>query len=411
MYRVLTRTTFIQQPSTNFPTRTKTLIYNFIHSYEADDSWKDMTNKAKIILPKNVYVRDETGALVSMGALIGSPDNVNIGGFSGTAPFFLRGDKVTIEAGYAYFDARGNEVFPMNTVFQGFISQVTSKKPIELECEDNMWKLKQVIAPNKVFPAAKYNLESMVEELISGTGFKVNKTTTTSIGDFRTQNETVAEVLARLRKDFHFESYFRGSELRCGSQVYFESDAIADGKKVFKFQQNIISDDLEYRRRDDLNLSAIAYSINKKELQTTTKDGHKKTKRERLEVLVTIRPDGKVIKTPKPAGQHADYAPNTAGERRTLYFWNVGTVDDLAKLAVAELTKYFYTGMHGKFTTFGLPYVRQGDNVDILDPVLVERNGRYKVKGVRYTGGVMGLRQEIELDYLITRLDANGNSL
>lgn len=411
MYRVITRTTFEQQPSSSFPTRNKTLIYNFIHKYEAESSWKDLTDKAKIILPKNVYVRDSTGAIVSMGALVGSPDNVNIGGFSSNEPIFLRGDKVKIEAGYAYFDLRHNEIFPINTVFEGFISQVTSKKPIELECEDNMWKLKQVVAANKVFPAAKYKLEDILRELLTGTGFTVNSLTNTSIGDFRTQNETVAEILARLRKDYHFESYFRGSELRCGSVVYVEADAIADGKKVFRFQQNIISDDLEYRRRDDLNLSAIAYSINKKELDTTTKDGHRKTKRERLEVLVTIRPNGSVVQTPKPPGQHADYAPNTAGERRTLYFWNVSTIAELAKLAQQELTKYFYTGLHGNFTTFGLPFVRQGDNVDILDPILIERNGRYKVKAVKYSGGVGGLRQEIQLDYLIARLDAKGNAI
>lgn len=411
MYRVLSKITFVQQPSGSFPSRNKTIIYDFVHSYEAESSWKDLTDKAKIILPKNVYVRDSTGKLISLGAPLGSPDNVNIGGFSSTTPLFMRGDQVTIAAGYAYFDSRGNEVFPVNTIFEGFISQVTSKKPVELECEDNMWKLKQLIAPNKVFPASKYTLEGILKELLAGSGFTVNSTTDTSFGDFRTQNETVAEVLARLRKDYHFESYFRGNELRCGSIVYLEKDAIADGPKVFRFQQNIISDDLDYRRRDDINLSAIAYSINKKELQVMTKDGHLKTKKERLEVLVTIRPDGKVVSTPKPAGQKADYAPNTAGERRTLYFWNVTDISLLEKLAADELTKYFYTGFRGKFITFGLPYVRQGDNVDIIDPILIERSGRYKVKSVKYSGGVAGLRQEIELDYLITRLDVKGNAI
>ena len=55
--------------------------------------------------------------------------------------------------------------------------------------------------------------------------------------------------------------------------------------------------------------------------------------------------------------------------------------------------------------------MQQGDNVDILDDVLPERNGRYKVKAVKYKGGVGGLRQEIHLDYQITKLDANGNPI
>ncbi len=401
--RCYTKITFVQVATDAYKNRTNTLIYNFVNAFECSDSWAELTNKATITLPKNVFVRDQNNTLIPLGGT-----NINLGGFGSGVPLFLRGDKVTIEAGYRYFDNAQKETLTTSVLFKGYISAVTSKKPVVLECEDNMWRLKQTIAPNKVFPAKSYSLEGVLTELLQGTGFTVNALTNTSIGDFRTQNETVCEVLARLRKDFHFESYFRGDELRCGAFVYIESDAIADGKKVFKFQQNIISDDLEYRRKDDVNLSAIAYSINKTELTTKTKRGKTKTKSERLEVLVSSR-NGIFVRTIKKPGQKADYAPETAGERRTLYFWNVANVQSLGDLAEMELTKFYYTGFKGKFTTFGIPYVRQGDNVDILDPVLPERNGRYKVKSVGYTGGVAGLRQTIELDYLITLLDAKGN--
>lgn len=411
MLRVLTNITFVQQPRPAYLTRNKTLVYNFCHSYEAEDSWADLTNKAKIILPKNVYVKGANGKPVALGGT-----NVNIGGFDTQVPLFLKGDQVTIRAAYRYFDKQQNEVVApqdssggMAIVFQGFISAVSSKKPIELECEDNMWKLKQINTPNKVFPASQYSLEQILQELLQGTGFTVNTLTNTSFGDFRTQNETVAEVLARLRKDYHFESYFRGNELRCGSIVYVEQDAIDDGKKAFKFEQDIISDRLEYKRKDDINLSAIAYSINKNELNVTTKDGQTKTRKERLEVLVTNR-NGVYQTTVKTPGSKADFAPNTAGERRTLYFWNVTDTATLAQLAQNELQKYYYTGMRGSFETFGIPLVRQGDNVDVLSSVLPERNGRYKCKSVKYKGGVDGLRQEIELDYLVSALDVNGNT-
>jgi hypothetical protein len=42
-----------------------------------------------------------------------------------------------------------------------------------------------------------------------------------------------------------------------------------------------------------------------------------------------------------------------------------------------------------------------GDNVQLIDPILPERNGNYKVKSVKYSGGVKGLRQEVEIDYII----------
>jgi hypothetical protein len=44
----------------------------------------------------------------------------------------------------------------------------------------------------------------------------------------------------------------------------------------------------------------------------------------------------------------------------------------------------------------------QGDNVTLVDNILPERNGTYKLKAVKYTGGMSGLRQEISLDSKIS---------
>jgi hypothetical protein len=410
MYRVLTKITFVQQPTADFPARKGTIVYNFCHEFDFQSSWQNLTDAGAITLPKNVYIKDKTGNRYSLGGT-----NVNIGGFSETVPTFLLGDKVTIMWGYAYYDQQGNEVSPMQTIFEGYISGVTSKKPFVLEIQDNMYILKTHQASggnNGFFSESKYTVETMLEEMIKNAGlpFTVNKQASTSIGDFISKNETIAEVLARLRKDFHFEAYFRGNELRCGSFKYIEQDALDSGKKVFRFQQNIISDSLEYKRRDDTILSAVASNIFEEDTGQTTKDGQPKTKKKRLEVLVTFRGSGE-----KPTvivgSKETPLPPNTGGERRTLHFLGAKTTDELAKLAENELRKYYYTGFKGKFLTFGAPYIRHGDNVDILDAVLPERNGRYKVKAVQYTGGVNGLRQEIELDYLITRLDAKGNPI
>ena len=43
--------------------------------------------------------------------------------------------------------------------------------------------------------------------------------------------------------------------------------------------------------------------------------------------------------------------------------------------------------------------MRFGDNAEIVNDILPEQNGTYKIKGVNYSGGVNGLRQDIELDY------------
>lgn len=410
MYRVLTQITFTQHPTKDFPTRNGIIIYKFCNAFEFTATWQNLTDAGTITLPKNVYVTDKSGRRYSLGGT-----NVNLGGFSETVPTFLLGDKVTIQWGYARYDARGNEISPLQTIFEGYVSSVTSKKPFVLEIQDNMYALKwhQATGGTKgFFSGAKYTVQSMIEEIIGNAdlSYTVNKDEQTNIGDFFTQNETIAEVLARLRKDFHFEAYFRGNELRCGSFRYNEQDAVDAGKKVFRFQQNIISDTLEYRRRDDTVLSAVATNTIEENTGKTTKDGHAKTKKVRLEVLVTFR---SASDTPEVVVGTKDrpLPPNTGGERRTLHFLGATTANELATLATNELRKYYYTGLKGKFVTFGIPYVKHGDNVDLLDTVLPERNGRYKVKSVHYTGGVDGLRQEIELDYLVTRLDAEGKPI
>ena len=410
MYRVITKITFNQHPTEAFPQRKGTIVYNFCNEFDFQSTWQNLTDAGTITLPKNVYIIDKSGKRVPLGGT-----NVNIGGFSESIPTFLLGDKVKIEWGYAYYDKGGNEISPMQIIFEGYISSVTSKKPFILEIQDNMYILKTVQAiggNNGFFSESKYTVETMLEEMIKNAGlsFTVNKQASTSIGDFITKNETIAEVLARLRKDFHFESYFRGSELRCGSFKYIEQDAIDTGKKVFKFQQNIISDSLEYKRRDDTILSAVASNIIDESTGETTKDGHAKTKKKRLEVLVTFR-NASDNPTVVVGSKEKPLPPNTGGERRTLHFLGAKSTDELATLATNELRKYYYTGLKGKFVTFGIPYVRHGDNIDILDAILPERNGRYKVKAVKYNGGVNGLRQEIELDYLITRLDGKGNPI
>src|SRR5690242_7888605 len=157
MFTIISKTTFSQQPSNSFPTRNKTIVYDFCHEFKAKSSWVDLTDDAEITLPKNVSIKDENGNSYSI-------ENVNIGGFSSSNPAFLRGDKVIIQAGYSYYNDAGNEVNTLQTIFTGYISEVTSKKPFVLKLEDNMFKLKQVQATggNKnFFSGNKYTVEKM----------------------------------------------------------------------------------------------------------------------------------------------------------------------------------------------------------------------------------------------------------
>jgi hypothetical protein len=381
MLRAVTEVEFLQKGDG----RNLGFSFDFVHEFEASDTWVDLTNQCKITFPKNVYVKNQQGQLISLG---GTNPDVQVNSL------FHRGDYVSISMGYYRYSDSGVETKEVATVFQGYISKVTSKKPIQLECEDNMWLLKQRPCKPTSLKKTDY-IEDYIEQQLQGTGFTVNKKTKTTVGALIIGNETVAQLLARLRKDFHLEAYFRGDELRIGSQVYLESDN--NGKTVweFIFQQNIISDELEFKRLDDIILSAVCHSMNTKQ-GSTNKRGKTKTKQERLSVLVYMK-GGKFQYIEKKEG--VDFPANEEGERRTLFFPNVTSAKELADKGIDELKKYYYQGFRGKFTTFGIPYVRQGDNIIIRDRLMPDRDGKYKVRGVKYSGGIHGHRQEIILDY------------
>jgi hypothetical protein len=207
---------------------------------------------------------------------------------------------------------------------------------------------------------------------------------------------TIAQFLEKLRKDAFLHCYFRGTELRVGSIVYIEAEAKT---KTFQFQENIISSDLTFVRKDDIVLSAVASNHIEELTGKTTKDGHAKTRNSRIEVLVWFDRSGKFQSKEVKKGDKPD--ANVDGERKTFHFLEAKTTADLISLAKASLQKYYYTGFKGSFTTFGTPSVDFGDNAIIINDILPEQNGTYKIKAVNISGGVNGFRQKIELDYKI----------
>ncbi len=382
MMRCVTEITITASPESH---RAFKFTFNFVNNFEAQDTWVDLTNQARIVFPKNIYVNDQ-GFLTNLGGANSQKYIDNL---------FRRGDSVTINFGYYTYN-NGNEVLdmPSEPIFTGFISKVNSKIPIELECEDNMWLLKQIPCKPQVWTKDK-TVEDLLRKLLVGTDFTVNALTNTTIGDFTIQDESVAQLLSRLQKDFRIESYFKGNELRIGFSIYKTDEATTHN---FIFQQNIISDSLEFQRKDDVKLSAIVTS-NIEKVQGTNKKGQQKTKLEKLEILVYANQQGEFVYQRKPEG--GDFPENVEGERRTLNYINITDVNKLFQAGKDDLQKYYYTGFKGSFTTFAIPCVRVGDIVNIKDPILPDRNGRYIVKGVKYTGGVNGHRQEIELHYKV----------
>lgn len=259
---------------------------------------------------------------------------------------FKRGDRIKISAGYD---------FDNKEIFSGYLVDIKPGTPISFRCEDEMFSLKTKGVKRSY--KSEVRLEKLLADILPGVTVKAADV---SLGKFRTEGSpTPAQILEGLRKEYLIKSFFRGGTLYAG--LAFWPELQQTPAPVFTFQKDIIDHDLTYQDERDVKLKVEAISINPDNSKTTVEVG------------------------------------DSDGEKRTLHYYNK-TTTELKKIAEADLKRFKYTGFRGKFTTFGEPLVNHGDQVELVDPNIPDRNGKYIVKEVERTFGLSGYRQIIHLE-------------
>lgn len=298
----------------------KFFVFNYLTEFESESSWQNLTDTARIVLPRKLQWQ-----------------GVPIEGENG---IFERGKQVTVSYGYD-----GELV----TIFSGYVSKVLPKTPFELECQDAMYLLKQKTVTKSY---QSVTLSNLLKDIcpIPYEAIDVN------LGKFQIKNVNVANVLDELNKAYALKSFVRDGKLFVGLPY---NPATAK-EYTFEFQKNIISDELEYRKSEDIKIKVKAISILPNNQKITVELG------------------------------------DADGEQRTLNYYNK-TESELREIAKRDIENLKYEGYAGSFTTFGSPYVRHGDRINLIDKEY-ERSGTYLVKKVKHTAGMNGLRQEITLD-------------
>ena len=267
--------------------------------------------------------------------------------------YIQRGDEISIDLGY-------ND--QTETVFTGFVAKVKSGIPLELQCEDQMWQLKQIKLPTKHYPTLtlKKLLDTYLPSSIKYKAADVN------LGEFRISNEpSLAKVLDYIKDNYVLNFFFRDGIFYGVLPTTLEGSDNGFKTYTFKIQQNVIpGDSLEYTLADDIKIMIKA--------KTVLKDNTK-------------------IEVQEPSGD-AD------GEIRTFYCDTATTEADLKKFAQEKLRSFKVNQMSGSFTAFGLPFIKKGDFAKLLDDKNPERNKKtFMAKSVHYTFGHGGFRQQIEL--------------
>lgn len=301
-------------------TGAKSWQLDFVTEVEITRDTEKLTDICKITLPKKIKWDGENEVPVK------------------------RGDAVKVWLGY---DDR-NEL-----AFAGYVKEVGFKTPVVLECEDEMFKLKQMAAVKKAYKS------TTLEQLLKDQGLTdVKVMGEQTLGAYRVTADTVASLLGKLQES-GIRSFFRCEDGKpvLYSGVIFERGTGAS--QVFATGINIINDQsLEQQKADTMRLNVKA---------------------------VSILPNNKKIKVE---------VGDADGERRTITTYNK-TESQLKAWAQQEIKRLKRDGLKGSLTTFGYKLV------DKLDTVGVKIDGTpmgvYQVKKnvIKYGSG--GYRQEVTL--------------
>lgn len=310
----------------------KVIVFDFVNEVTTSESYENLTQTAKITIPRKLNFD-------------GKPIAV------GLNSIFKRGDSVKIELGY----------YPkLRTVFVGYIARINSKTPITIECEDEMFILKQRVLKNKQWD--KVSLKDALTYII-GDSIPYNRLLEIeNLGSvIINNNPTTSKALEVLKSNFGLMAYFVSGVLNIG----FASNATVTNRETFKFEETIIDEsDLEYKRVEDIILKIKVISMDENNVKTEIEKGDEN------------------------------------GDLKTFHVYKMST-DAMNKRADAELVSLKYEGYRGTMETFGEPYVRHGDNAILSSKKFTEKNGVYQIRSVNRSFGMNGYRQSIELGHKV----------
>ena len=208
-----------------------------ISSFEISENILEMSNTAKIIIPK------EYGKLAGKSVL----------------DYLKVGQKVEIKAGY-----NGE----LSTEFAGYIREISADAPITIECDDETYILRK---PPLVKSYKSVTLKQLLTDIIPAP--LTFSCPDVQLGRYQIDRASAFTVLQDLIQSYGLYSHLQNGHLRIGLAFDFGEKALKSYNYYLndKERGNVKKNDLKYKRAEnyDIRIKAIAMAANGKNTTVT----------------------------------------------------------------------------------------------------------------------------------------------
>lgn len=222
------------------------ITINNVSNFQISESVLEMSNTAKITIPRNFKKLDEKPILEQ----------------------FKPGDKVVISAGYYQDKLQPGD---LEVEFTGYITEVESDFPLIVHCEDESYVLRQ---NNHVLSYKAVTLKQVLTDVVpAGITFECPDV---NLGKLEINNESAYTVLHEISKNYGLYSRLNNGHLVVGLAYDFGAKSQVHTYEIGK--PNVRKNNLKYKRKEDFKLRFKAIANNPDGTKTTVTLGNTETR-------------------------------------------------------------------------------------------------------------------------------------